>query len=106
MHIFGVTMKVESGGVLNPGFETYVSRTVWARTPEIAERAVLRKLNGNRKLRSAAKGAVPSQVLTFRTIRTRRWKLRNWFLWGWYPPRTQFTLFKTDGQSSIDELFR
>ena len=106
MPIFGVTVKVESGGSLNPGFETYVSRTVWAETPEIAERAVLSKLNGNRKLRSAAKGGAPSQVFTFRTMKTRTWKLRNWLLWGWYPPRTQFTLFKTDGQSSIEHLFR
>jgi hypothetical protein len=106
MPIFGVTVKVESEGMLNPGFEMYVSRTVWARTPEIAEREALRKLARNRKLRSATKGSAPSQVFTFRTVRTRRWKLRNWLLWGWYAPRTQFTLFKTDGQTSIEDLFR
>lgn len=106
MPIFGVTVKVESGGALNPGFETYVSRITWAQTPETAERLVLRKLDGNRKLRSAAKGGVPSQVFTFRPMRTRKWKFRKWLLWGWHQPGTQFTLFKTDGQSSIEHLFR
>jgi len=106
MPIFGVTVKVESGGVLNPGFETYASRTVWAQTPDLAERAALRKLDSNRKLRSACEGGLPSSAFTFRIIKTRPWALRSWLLFGWFPPRTQFTLYKTDGQSSIESLFR
>ena len=95
MPFFSVLTKIESGGLLNPGFDTYVYRTAWAKTEETAHAIVLRKLERDRKLRR-----VCNRQSSFHVIRTRTIRFRTWL----FSPHSQFVLFRPDEQGSLEQL--